>query len=99
MQETQLKRSDIPAFPNIGHKETDTHYGYVSQSLPSSAEGLIEVDHRDTLVAHGIAQAELGVKVGTLGVEQVNVADGTVDVLQLGQIGRASCRERVFVPV
>ena len=56
--------------------------------LPPSAEGLVEVDHRDALVAYGIAQAELGVEVGTLGVEQVDVADGTVDVLQLGQFDR-----------
>ena len=51
--------------------------------LPAAPEGFIQIDECQLTVAQGIAHADLGIEVGTLRVEQVHVADGSIDVLQL----------------
>ena len=56
--------------------------------FPSSAECLVQMNHRNLFVTDGVAEADLGFKVSTLGIQQVHVCDDTVHVLQLRQVER-----------
>ena len=60
---------------------------YALRSLfPSSAENFIEVDEGEVLVSYSIADPDLSVKIATLCVEYVNVAESSATILQKGKL-------------
>ena len=52
---------------------------------PAAAQRLVELHQRQMLVAHGVAQADLGVEIAPLGVQHVDVIGASGTVLQMRQ--------------
>ena len=52
---------------------------------PAAAQRLVELHQRQMLVAHGVAQADLGVEIAPLGVQHVDVIGASGTVLQVRQ--------------
>ena len=54
--------------------------------IPPAAEGFVEVDEREILVADGVAHADLGLEVAALGIEDVDVVEGATAILESGEM-------------
>ena len=52
---------------------------------PAAAQGFVKVDQSQVLVAHGIADPDLGVEIAALRIQHVDIIDAPAPVLQLGE--------------